>query len=79
MEDIHSRRKLQQQKHAMGITTENNKRTIIIKSPPGTKLHTTISRNTNLLANGRKQNTRPAGLLFYFRYLPLMHGHQAEL
>jgi len=46
----------------MGIMTENNKRTRIRKSPPGSKLHTTISRNTNLLANGRKQSTRPAGL-----------------
>jgi len=63
----------------MGITTENNKRARIRKSPLGTKLHTTISRNTNLLANGRKQNARPVGLLCYFRNLPLIHGHQTEL
>jgi len=35
--------------------TENNKRARIRKSPPGTKLHTTISRNTNLLTKGRKK------------------------
>jgi hypothetical protein len=63
----------------MGITTENNKRASVRKSPPDTKLHTTISWNTNLLVNGRKQNTRPAGLLRHFRNLPITHGHQIEV